>query len=109
MPDFNWKPLREPTVSWNPKINEAIFGDGYSQRTPQGINNNPEVWDDLSFIYDDTICNNIISFFESKNGVSSFTWQPPKRTEGTYICKEWSRTHISKNISSITAKFEQVF
>jgi len=109
MADFNWIPLVGSTVSFKPKINEARFGGGYSQRTPKGINNNPQMWNSLRFIDDESELDKIMTFFELRGGVSSFTWKPPEGTELKFICSEWNRNLISKGRTSIKAKFEQVF
>jgi len=65
------------TRAVTPKFHSVVFGDGYEQRAIRGINNFDESY---SFNFNNrtsTEANNIISFFESKNGVTLFVFAPP--------------------------------
>jgi phage-related protein len=75
-----------------PKVMESKFGDGYSQRVADGINNNLQTWQisftkrsgaDVDAIYD---------FLEARGGVESFEWTPRgEQTPRNFICKKWTR------------------
>jgi len=109
MSGFSWVPLTDSKLNHKPRKYEARFGDGYSQRTPQGINNNPQIWNSLRFVEDESVLDEIMAFFEAREGVSSFTWTPLRGVEARFLCSEWSRNFFTKNTTTITAKFEQVF
>lgn len=108
MSDFNYVPKVSASVDFEPKINEVTFGDGNAQRTPQGINNNPQVWE-LVFVKKKSVGISILQFLDSKGGHTSFTWTPPNGTEAMFICKKWNGVLITRDIYSITATFDQVF
>jgi len=59
------------------KWNEAKFGDGYSQRVPDGINYTKRKW---SIVYDNIDVNDfttIQTFVDTVGDGQYFTWQPP--------------------------------
>jgi len=107
--DFEFAPLTRLQAKNKPRRLESHFGDGYSQRTADGINTNPREWD-VSFAFDsEATMDTIDDFFETKAGVTAFTWTPPGKPEGTFICSEWNRSYPEKTRSIITAVFLQVF
>lgn len=109
MSDFNFAPLNGLQAKNKPRKLESSFGDGYSQRTADGINTNPKVWD-VSFYFDSQATMDLIDdFFETRGGVTSFTWTPPGKPEGTFICSEWDRSYREKTRTIISAVFLQVF
>lgn len=103
-PDFGISKKAEPTV----RI--AQFGDGYSQRTVFGINNDKKVWDLRWDLRNVTDTNSIEDFLEARGGAESFDWSPPDDTE-TYkwVCTSWTKTMPYANLFNISATFEQVF
>lgn len=109
MSEFTGVPQRNASVDYKPQRNEARFGDGYAQRSPKGLNNNPQNWKGLRFHGTENELDAIEAFFELKGGVTPFTWTPPGKSEAKFICPEWAREHLYKNISVITANFEQDF
>lgn len=108
-------------VSVTPKIREARFGDGYSQRSPVGLNNTPESWrllyerkplDPTSSTYPSGTCETVYQFFKDRGGWEAFTWTPPGQTASKkFICKSFSRTldYYTRNIQTVTALIEEVF
>ena len=109
MADFNFAPLTALKAKNKPRKLESTFGDGYSQRTADGINTNPREWN-LSFAFASEATMDLIDdFFETRGGATSFTWIPPGKPEGTFICPEWDRLYEEKTRTIITAVFLQVF
>jgi len=107
--DFNYSPSFPPKVSYQPRVTEATFGDGYSQRVGDGINTNPQSWS-LTFAgIDNATADAIVSFLSGKAAVTSFTWTPPGGTEIRVICKTWQRIRPTSTHSTVTATFDQVF
>ena len=110
MSEFNWVPLVNAKAQYQPKTNEAPFGDGYSQRSAKGINNNPGQWPGLQFAFkDETEADKVEAFLASRQGAKSFTWTPPRKSEIKVVCKQWARDYAEENRTKITVTFEQVF
>lgn len=110
MAEFTWTPTAGFVSDSNPKIYVAKFGDGYSQRTPAGINNIERTWN-LQFQYSSLAkAASIEAFLIAKQGTQSFTWLPPgETTEVRVICSKWSKTYDSSITRSISATFERVY
>ena len=71
---FNWRPDYPINAGFEPKVNEATFGDGYVQAGAYGINNNPASID-LGFTRrTQTEADAIEDFLSSKGGWERFTW-----------------------------------
>lgn len=69
------------TLTTQPRIRTAAFGDGYEQRLADGINNAPRSWA-LTFTRPTTEADAILAFFETANGLDSFDWTPPYGAAG---------------------------
>lgn len=115
MPDWTYTPDRSLSKSTAPRIREVKFGDGYSQRTQDGINYLNESWS-LTFAnrrFTDILT--MESFLETKGGVVPFTWQAPGDTEVKVICRSWDISTInytgvnSTSVGTLTATFERVY
>lgn len=107
---FRWTPSKSFSVSTKPRIIKSQFGDGYSQRYVDGINNITKEWS-VSFNSKDlNTAGQIENFFEERKGVEGFKWTPPGDTL-TYsvVCPEWNRTYDSHLSASINARFVQIF
>lgn len=82
-PGPNTIPDKSFQRSTNPRVLEAKFGDGYSQRVADGLNTIMESWG-LSFQNRSMVdINTMRAFLESKKGVFSFTWDPPGQVANT--------------------------
>jgi phage-related protein len=94
----------------NTRVRAIEFGDGYAQRSPDGINNTKYTWE-LSFNnrrYD--VINDIEAFFIDKQGSRHFLWTPPDESvEYTVVCANWSSNIGSPLHKSLSCTFEQVF
>lgn len=109
-------PPREPSVksygySQAPRIFRTDFGDGYSQRVPDGINNAPRSLkmklQNLTVIERDAV----LEFIEAKRGAGAFYYQPPN--EGVLLiwsCPKWSVSPmLNKQLWEIDLNFTQEF
>lgn len=108
------------SVASTPKILRADFGDGYSQRLPNGINNLAEQWD-VSFVNRTSEeADDIYQYFESLGGATSFNltyWDTnvsPQEKVIKVIATSWSRTYnqvVSNTLGyySVTATLERVY
>ena len=123
----NRKPDKGYTRQTQPRVLLAQFGDGYSQRLIDGINPLAETISVSFSTRDKGEIDHIISFFESKGGVSSFTfnvnqqyYSSPGVTSETdvtssdelalkVICSSWNKTHDFGDFWSATASFVRVY
>lgn len=107
---FNFVPSKGFTKTVKPRVLVAQFGDGYSQRIQNGINNITEEWS-LSFnsrsIED---ADSMLTFFEEHAGAIGFYWTPPgESTAKAVICPEWSKSYDSHISATIQARFVKIF
>ena len=107
---FTYNPSKSFSTNSKPRVVVSQFGDGYSQRTGQGINRITKEWS-LVFKSRSIIDSNAIeNFFIARSGVEGFLWTPPgESTTYSVICTEWSRTYDSAISATIQAKFVQIF
>jgi len=109
MSDLPFTPQQSSGSTRKPRVLKASFGDGYEQRTADGLNTIRDEWHltwNLNALDRDTLLN----FFSNLNGVSSFGWQSPDSISAKrYVCDDWSYTPLSGQMSQITAHIYQVF
>lgn len=108
-PIFLWTPSYRSNTNNEPRVNQIQFGDGYSQRLEDGINN---VLLNLELNFDNRDLNEataILHFLYVRKGVESFlfTARPPFGKQKRFICKQWSDTSNFYNDISIRARFEE--
>lgn len=112
MADFTWVPSRGYTTKAKPRVFSATFGDGYSQRVSDGINNIDYSWTlNFSSISVATAAE-ITTFLASKKGATSFTWNTTpgdNATEVKVICSSWDESYDSHISRSIQAEFVRVY
>ena len=96
------------TLNKKPRVLAAAFGDGYSQRTGDGINIALEDWSVTFSARTNSERDTILAFLEARNGIEAFDWTSPRGTVGKFICPEWTYVPNNAAISTVTAKFTQV-
>jgi phage-related protein len=107
---FTYIPAKSFSKTTKTNSHQIKFGEGYSQRVSEGINNIASSWE-LSFINVSlTTSANIESFLTARNGTEAFLFNPPGELI-TYlvICTEWSTEYTSHISRTIKCNFEQVF
>lgn len=111
MARFDWAESSGTQLSQEPKITRVQFGDGYSQRSAAGINNNPQRWSITIAGAGEAEGDEIIAFFRTHAGWQAFDWTPPRETApGRYLCPRWTRSLPDVlGLTDITAEFEQTF
>ena len=123
----NRKPDKGYTRVTTPRVLMTQFGDGYSQRLIDGINPLKESISVSFNTREKAEIDHIISFFESKGGVTAFTFNvnqqyyaSPGVTSETdvtssdelalkVICKAWNKSHDFGDYWSVTATFTRVY
>ncbi len=107
-------PARPPSYASRKSVTyktiEANFGDGYVQRTVDGINNKPVMYELTWSALLPAEANAIESFLDSQGGATAFLYTVPRdSTQRKYRCKTWSRSLDTPATDSISATFEEVF
>lgn len=105
---FNWYPDVESRHKVKPLVSTSRFGDGYEQRTPNGLNSTPMVWS-VSFTRQRSIGLAILAFLRGCKGSEAFNWTSPLNEAGKYVCKAWDMRTMKGGHLQITCDFEQVF
>lgn len=112
MADFNYTPSScEESAEF--QVDVMRFGDGYSQRSPQGINNGLRNWevsfDDISL----TDADAIVNFFRAKMGSVSFTFRPTGYAVDVHVvCPRYGKPFLNRfkagsMVYSVRASFEE--
>ena len=94
-----------------PRVLAAPFGDGYSQRTADGLNTMLRKWSVQFVNRSQADCDAIEAFLEAQGGCLSFNWTPPSGAAGLWICSVpdgWSRSPQTGGLANITCTFEEV-
>lgn len=109
---FDWAESNKLTLTEQPRVTATRFGDGYEQRSADGLNNLAQVWD-LNFEQvDPAVADDILAFLRARGGVEAFDWTPRWATDPIRVkCPKWTRSPegLGDGTSRITATFEQVF
>ncbi|MFY1919125.1 phage tail protein [Achromobacter xylosoxidans] len=105
---FNWSPRINPQGRTKFRILTAQFGDGYSQRAADGINNKVASWP-LQFSGSAAQIGPIVTFLDRHEGHRGFQWQPPLGEPGFYTATEYDLTALGGEMYSLAVTFQQVF
>tara|TARA_Y100000814_G_C12180447_1_gene351102 strand:+ start:155 stop:553 length:399 start_codon:yes stop_codon:yes gene_type:complete len=104
-----------------PKVRTAKFGDGYEQRMVDGLNSIEESY---SVNFNNRLkaeSDDIIAFFNSKKGVTSFQFTYPDSNSSSndsngnpvttikVVCRSWSQSYANDEAYNISATFERVY
>lgn len=106
---FNYLPDDKPNGSFEVRMREVQFGDGYKQISEDGLNALSQKWP-LSFDRDqDTIA--LIEDFLIANKGKWFYWTPPgsNAVQKKFICNSWSKQPYSGDNEKLTCTFEEFF
>ena len=107
---FTWKVLATASGEGEFAVNEARFGDGYSQAVAQGINNEKQTWNVTFHGRKRTGVFGILdplNFLRARKGSISFFWTPPLGVQGYYRCKRYSIRDEGGGHFTVSATFEQ--
>lgn len=107
---FTFSPSFSPVSQRQPRVLLAKFGDGYEQRSFDGIHADLRKWS-LTFQHCPVAeADAIESFFTTnQTAVRAFNWTPPRAgTPAKFVCRNWTRTMQSPVTDTITATFEEV-
>tara|TARA_B100000614_G_scaffold262313_1_gene295220 strand:- start:2707 stop:3249 length:543 start_codon:yes stop_codon:yes gene_type:complete len=110
IPHFFWIPSYSPTISTEPAVRTLKFGDGYEQRSPDGINTNLLK---ISLNYDnrdEAEITAISHFLHQRGGSEAFAYLPPSPYSSMkkFVCRQWDVTMNFDNNYSIKVDLEEV-
>ena len=110
MARFTWTPSYGTRKTVQPRVTATKFGDGYEQRTANGINTMPRKYDLIFENKPNDVADALEAFLTARGGLESFDWMPPRETQhGRFVCRGWDVTPTSPRTRSITCSFEEVF
>lgn len=109
MTTFAWCPSYTPKLTRKPRVLQAQFGDGYSQRVADGINTNPASWSLTFSGREQGEATDILAFLDAHAGVDYFDWTDPNGKTGQYICQDYGETRTNPLSYEVTATFTEVF
>tara|TARA_R110000851_G_scaffold50512_4_gene120574 strand:+ start:4906 stop:5256 length:351 start_codon:yes stop_codon:yes gene_type:complete len=103
-------PAQNSSKQTTTRIRRANFGDGYSLRVADGLNDIVRDvqlrWEGLSV----TDYNTIIAFFEAHNGAEAFIYTlPDEGSSRTFSVENWTTTYPSGTLRGIVAQFNEEF
>lgn len=112
MPTFN--PPIPPSVGSGSKttfrIFEAKFGDGYGQRSRDGLNHKVEEWPLRWNALTKTELDSITGFLDEQGGDIVFEWTPPEESVARkFTCLSYQDTYLGAGNHALSATFKQVF
>lgn len=106
-PDY--QPEYGASCEITPRVRKAQFGDGYTQRVGDGLNNMPRKWS-VTFRQVTADADIIEAFLESTKGAANFSWTPPRGAAGKWVVSDgWSRNVSDFGYENITVVFEEDF
>ena len=108
MATFTWKPY-SATKTIAPRVRIAVFGDGYAQRTADGINHAPRQWQ-LVFQRPAAEIAAIDAFLSARGGYEAFDWIDVDGVPGRWVCVDWAVTPYPGMLASqLSANFTEEF
>ena len=107
MAEFTWKIGRDSSKQVEMRVNYVSFGNGYSQRSGDGINPGVVDWDVVIPDLNLTTAAAIDTFLTTHAGVLAFDWQPPGGTMKKWTCKSWSFKPGPGALQSFSGKFHK--
>lgn len=108
MATLPYQPSYSSDYGYEPRVLKSQYGDGYLQRTQDGINNMPISG---SLIWNLKRADGLIllAFLQNLKGVTSFSWQPPEASAPLkFICGSFKPTYMGR-LMSIHASIQQVY
>ncbi|QIG76831.1 minor tail protein M [Rhizobium phage RHph_Y1_11] len=92
-----------------PSILVNNFGDGYVQRTPDGLNHDLARLSPKFEVMTYAEAETIMAFFKARKGTEPFWFQlPGAASPQKWVCTSWSRSWDGEVTQSVTANFQEV-
>ena len=109
-PEFMWIPNYNSPVQSTPKVRVIKFGDGYEQRSADGISNNLLVFELHFDLRRTKEAAAMTHFLNLRAGKEAFLFTPPSpyATLKLFKCAQWTNTMVFYDNYSISAQFEEI-
>jgi phage-related protein len=91
---------------YTPRVMQVVFGNGYKQKVPDGINSNPESWNNTFTANSESEMEYYENFFAA-NFATYFLWTRPGSVQRAYECLAWEITELGANNYTISATFAE--
>lgn len=108
-PIFTWTPSWTPQLTPKPRVLKAHFGDGYTQRAKDGLNN---VRRALNVNFDargEDEASAIDDFLRVCGGATAFMFTDFNGKPGMWTCENWTVSRTSPQLYKVQATFEEDF
>lgn len=106
---FNWVPtVAGLSGDATLKVRKVTFGDGYTQRAADGINNRSSSYQ-LTFMGDAAKIAAILAFLDAHVGATAFYWTPLLRPQSLFTCEKYTEPTKDGDVYTMTAQFDQTF
>lgn len=103
---FTWRAEVGTSQSGEFRMLTSKFGDGYSQESPDGINNETQTWS-VVVSGRPALVDPVLAFIRARKG-QVFQWKPPGASALEYYrCKRYSKNDQGAAYSTLTMEFEQ--
>lgn len=106
---FQYLPDQGAQRQVKPRVNANVFGGGYSQRVPEGINSLDETWQVSFTLRRRTEIQAMDDFLSSCAGATRFQWAAPNGVTMDMICDSWTPSYNHDGDCSMSATFTRVF
>jgi phage-related protein len=111
VPQFLWTPSYNLSVNHSPRVNSVVFGNGYEQRTPDGIYTGLIKMDVTLDLRNQAESSAMLHFLKVRKAAESFTVKnlPPIYADGTYkkrfVCPNFNSNFTFHDNYSIKTSF----
>ena len=103
-----WVPDWALESSHKPRVLSIQYGDGYMQRTADGLNADLPTWN-VQFTQLPATAAAIMAFLITQAGVTAFQWQSPEdASPQLYICRDYKQKAETYGKYVVTCTFERV-
>jgi len=109
---FFYRPSQSSEMEAEPKIRKVQFGDGYEQRSKDGINNNPLTFHCNFMNISSRRAHDVSNFLKDLEGYKWFWWMAPEPYDDSlkkFVAGKHSIRYDAPNIRTITVDFKQSF
>jgi phage-related protein len=92
-----------------PRVNSAKFGDGYSQRSGDGLNDVDDTFSGQCSMLTAAQASTLVGFFKAHTS-TPFLWTPPLTgVQSKWIATSWSQPYGGSGKLNVSFKLEKVF
>lgn len=92
------------------RVNEAQFGDGYTQTTGDGLNAISDTYSVAWGLLTKAELDAFVDFLKAHGGTLAFLWTPPRDSAARqWKCKGWRTQNLNGGWFALSATFKESF